>query len=489
MKSRILPVIIILLLTATFVSAQEYSFAPDILEPTANQQFGIGAGFEFYYTPEITSREFIDFGYSSENFGFITAFSFNQDDKYAPDIGNFPDGTLLGSYFTMDQGGMVFRGLDMELQLGRMEHKDAVDSPYSLFVSSKRMPALIANFRYENDFAFYETRWIELNERSSSKTLAFPDGFPDRGASFKTYGVKLGTMRFGFQDAAVYTGRSFDLEYLVSPMPNYLIQYVKGTAGRPWSTGSNENNIMGFFWDWKPVDALYLDAQAFIDDLNVFGLGDTPWNPWKAAYSVGGRWTTDAGRFSLHHAIATKYCFSTTSDSSPLLAYPWAYYPDTRYNDGSGYRSILVEDSMIGYYNGENNIAFRADYDATWYGIDLTSNLEFVLSGPKSPANAWHSEGYQPGTKLFDYSILEKKLVLTAQASRRVGDFVVFLDVRAGVAINALELQEPYAGSEADTGINANAWIWRPGATSEYILNVGLGARYDIPVMKALLQD
>ncbi len=352
---------------------------------------------------------------------------------------------------------------------------------------------MLANFRYENDFAFYETRWIELNSDSAVETSAFPNGFPDRGANLKTYGIKLGTMRFGFQDAAVYAGKSFDLEYFVSPMPNYLIQYVKGTTGRPWSTGANENDIMGAFWDWTPREDLYLDAQVFIDDMSIFGLLDSPDNPWKAAYSMGGKLKTSFGTFGLHHALATKYVFSRTRDASDGdYEYSYTYYPDTRFKMADGdFMPISMEDLMIGYYNGENNIAFRLDYDGSWSGFDVVTNLEFVLSGPKSPANGWHEYTHypEPGTKLFDYSKLEKKLVLEAQASRRFGDFLAFANLRAGVAFNALELQDPASPEPPATDtVNDTAWIWRPGNDTDYTLSIGIGLRYDIPVMKALVR-
>lgn len=469
--------------------AQEYSFTPDITEPTDTETFGIAVGAEGYLSGEVTSREFIDFSFNSEHFGFVAATSFHQDDDYAPDIGNLPGGTLFGSYFLMDQGGLVFRGLGMELQAGRLEHHDVIDSPYSLFISSKRLPANIINFRYENAFAFYETRWIELNKDSAVTTPAFPGGFPDRGAQLKTYGVKVGTMRFGFQDAAVYSGKSFDLEYLLSPMPNYLIQYVKGTAGRPWTTGANENDIMGFFWDWEANDELYFNAQILLDDVNVFGIGNTPLNPWKAAYSLGARLKTDYGTFSFHHALATKFVYERSEDIvQDKYAYSYTYYPDTRFALDDGYASIAIDDMMVGYYNGENNIAFRLDYDHRVAGFDLSSSLEFTLSGPKSPTNAWHESSFEYGTKLLDYSILEKKLAFEGQISRRIRQFVAFMDINAGVAVNALELQAPYVGSEDEENalIHAHSWIWRPGDETQYYWSIGLGLRYDIPVMNAL---
>ena len=79
--------------------------------------------------------------------------------------------------------------------------------------------------------------------------------------------------------------------------------------------------------------------------------------------------------------------------------------------------------------------------------------------------------------------------MLDAQASRRFGDFLAFINLRAGIAINALELQEAYPGADLlddPATVNDDIWIWRPGDDNEYTLSVGLGLRYDIPVMKSL---
>lgn len=505
----------LLIFMAAQTYAQSLSFTPDIYSVKEEELFGIGGGAEGQYSlkDDFTSRIILDFSFSSKYFGFVAATSFRQDDTYSPDIANTPDGTLFNSYLTIDQGGMVFRGLGMELQLGRLLHKDVIDSPYSLFISSKQNPAMLANFRYENDFAFYESRWIELNHRSmdrqEAKTMGYltnydPDtdpyknGFPERGAQLKTYGIKLGNMRFGFQDAAVYTGRSFDAEYFLNPMLNYLVQYVKGSLGRPWTTGDDENDIMGFFWDWRPNKDLYLDAQVFLDDINLFGIGGTSRNPWKAAYSLGASLQTRYGRFGLHHALATKYCFGSTYDywerdghDHPEWVYPWAYYPDTRFlmRDGS-FKAIPFDSLMIGYYNGENNLALRLDYDNSLYGFDLAGNLEFVLSGDKSPGNAWHTGNwYKDHSKFLDSETLEKKLALSGQVSRKLNDFTLFGNFLFGIAINAMELQEPYPGETVDKGtglIDQSVYIWRPGKSTEYLLSISLGLRYDIPVMKAL---
>jgi len=474
------------LLAPVVIFSQEYSFTPDIRKISEKELFQMGGGTELGLSDQFFSREFVDFGYNSKYFAFVAATSFHQDHTYTPDPASTPNGTLLNSYFLMDQGGMIFRNRQMTFEVGRLEHHDVIDSPYALFISSQRNPAFLANFRYENNFAFYETRWIDLNERSAVTTAAFPSGFPDRGAQLKTYGIKINTMRFGFQDAAVYVGRWFDLEYFASPLPNYLIQYVKGTDGRPWSTGTDENDIMGFFWDWKATSDLYLDAQLFIDDIGILGAFNTPNNPWKVAYSLGFKIKTDIGNFGFHHALATQYTFSMTNDQVNT-AYSWSYYPDTRYDSGAGvYRSMNLEDLMVGYYNGENNIAFRVDYDGRWFGLNFVSDLEFVLSGPKSPDNAWDEYLHypSPGTKLLDYSVLEKKFLFNLQVSKVLGNFVVFSNAKLGVAFNALQLQSP--GVSTGNTINDNVYLWRPGDTTAYTYAISVGFRYNVPVMDYL---
>ena len=70
---------------------------------------------------------------------------------------------------------------DFELTIGQKEHCDVIESDYSLFISGNKNPAFIADFVYNGDLFYYETRWIRLNERSDA-------GFDydgDRGANLK----------------------------------------------------------------------------------------------------------------------------------------------------------------------------------------------------------------------------------------------------------------------------------------------------------------
>ncbi len=451
---------------------------------------------------ELSTLFGMTFRFDSPEFTLLADLYLANDGKYSPLESNQSGGTFFDYYAFLNAGGLIWRPQqNLTFRAGRLEHRDQLDGPYSLFVSSVAPAALLMEIRYENDHFFYESRWVELNSRSAMYTAAYPktdtDGdsndesgpFPDRGANVKAYGLKYGRMRFGLQDAAVYTGRSFDYEYFISPLPQYFTQYVKGTTGRPWTTDSNENDIIGAFWDWQYTDELMFEAQYLLDDLNMHKLGVGPYNPWKAAWALRTKLKTEYGTFSLSHAGAFKYTFGPTRDRKSEC-YSYTYYPDSRFTiDDPSDSEIAFEDLMFGYKNGENNIAFRLDWENEWRTLRLASYLEFMLSGAKSPTNAWHDDYWHDyeGGRLLDDDELEKRIVLSLGASKAIKDLTIMGSLLVGCAFNALELTEPDAvtNSKYDT-VNNNSWIWKPGDDNELILAASVGVKYAIPVTRML---
>lgn len=428
-------------------------------------------------------------------FGELALYS---DDKYAPAKANLPGGEFLGLYFMMEEGGIESDLGPFHLRAGRFRHYDVIDSPYSVFVNSNGNSALQVNLRYEDDFFFYESRWISLNDRSGQTaeefTEAWPDGFPDRGANIKTYGFKLRNgMRLGFQDAAVYTNRAFDLEYLLSPIPQYFIQYAKTNAGRPWATGGNENDMIGLFWDWKRDDGYSYNAQVLMDDFNVFGLGGTSLNPWKLAWTVGGRKTLKDGSIGFYHAGATKYTFEPITmgeddddqvESNSWSAYGYTYYPDTRFDktydfDFSDPVSISIEDNAIGYKYGENNLAFQVDYKYEYRdSYMLSAALEFVLAGANSPSNPWQDLNKHPLAiaKLLDDDVIEKRFLAKLATTWREGSWSYSVRIDAGIRFDAMELVAP---DSTDNEWTQALWIWKPQEGNTVpVLRLMLGAKY-----------
>lgn len=460
--------------------------------PPAGEELSLDIGLAVSWDEFVSTKEDIRFLYAGANFDVVAALSMSNDKKYGADIANLPDGTFLGNYFLMEEGGLRYRGGGLTLEAGRFFHEDPVPGPYALFLNPRGPSAPSARIRFENDFFLYESVWIELNNGSECFTDEWPAGFPDRGANVKTYALKLGDgMRLGFQDSAVYTGRSFDYEYFLSPVPQYFIQYVKGTDGRPWTSGANENNIIGLFWDWERERARFR-VQTLMDDFNLhFILPDTPNNPWKAAWSLNAEFDTALGTFGVRHAGATKHTFqpSVQDRSRPdLMAYGYTYYPDVRFKIDGKDQTIQMADNMVGYVHGENNLAFMADWRGALGAYAAAAALEYVISGPKSPANPWH-ELYgavdYSGTKVIAEGRLEHKILASFEAQRRVGAFELFARASVGFVFNELKLEAP-GGVNPTPGFNLDdIWIFKPSDTSRALFALTAGGRIRLDLIGA----
>jgi hypothetical protein len=338
-----------------------------------------------------------------------------------------------------------------------------------------------------------------------------PDwGFPERGINYKVYALKVKDWRLGFLDAVVYTGRSFDLEYFLNPIPMAFINYAKDTPGRPWTTGSNESSLMGFFWDIEKDERWDAYAQLLIDDFSLWFAralydGFSP-NPWKTAWALGGRIHTPIGRFGFHHGGALKFTFEPIgvdgsgryAYDSAATAYGYTYYPETRYYDEESDGrpvEILIEDNLVGYKHGENNVAFQVDYQNTFFGFLVTAEAELVLAGANSPANPWQdfpsrSEYYDAGnrgSKLLD-GPFETRVELRLNLSRKIGPVAFWVGFALGGRFNKLELQDVEhfpTGTIFPTNYTVDdlIQIWKPSGKNELVFRLSLGFRYTLGVL------
>lgn len=486
-------------------------------------KFWLGLGFRLDYT--------------GGPFKLVADIEFLNDGKYAPAAVMLPKGDMGGFYFMLNEGGLSYDKGPVFFSAGRFRNYDEIDSPYSLFLNSEGISANTFKFRWETVHLIYQTQWIQLNWNNAVSSPAWneylrrkggdwndpainPDttlpydpydttgisyGFPDRGVNFKVYGIKINDWRFGFLDAAVYSGRPFDLEYLLSPIPMYFTQYFRATNGRPWATENNDNCLIGLFWDLKKSnwDAY---AQVLVDDFSLgflrFIYDGFSRNPWKAAWALGGRLETPIGRFGFHHGAALKYTFEPVGtdgsgrykDDAAATAYGYTYYPETRYYDGNEIVNILIQDNMVGYKHGENNIAFQLDYQNRFYGFLVTSELEFILAGNNSPANPWQDYDARAsmykdgkyGSQLFGDGQIEKTLEFRVNVSRRIGKLplAVYGALALGGRFNRLELKpadpDPnYTNRTVDDDI----WIWKASNNHELIFRFSLGVKYSLAVL------
>lgn len=456
-----------------------------------NTAFEIYIGGSASFDGSLSTKETVAFDLSSLEpnslaFSVFADFSLRNDGKYSAAHANLPGGTLGDIYFMIDEGGMETAYQGIQLKAGVLRQKDAIESPYSLFVNSSGIPATSTEISFTHRQFSYSSRWIGLNSHSSNTTTAFPSGYPDRGANLKIYALKTGNMTFGLEDVAVYSGRSFDFSYFADPMPNYFVQYVNGTEGRPWATGYEDNDLVGAFWTWNNPLGFDVYAQALVDDFNVYPfIPNTPRNPWKAAWAFGGTLATGFGNFGFHHGGATKYAFEPTYELAGR-EYGYTYYPDSVYIRDNAEAEIPFEDMMLGYLHGENNLAFMGTWEHSLSGFALDASLEFTLSGSKSPANAWHEPTWTTyeGTRLLDESVLEKKILFKTRAGKAFGSLELFADATLGYVFNELELVNI---TPVPITLDTKTWpaipysdiaIWKPSMTNRLLYAISVGGRY-----------
>jgi hypothetical protein len=498
--TRVLGAILLAALVAPALAAQEASAAAGASEAPS---LYLIMGAEGYYRAGSYGEEFVDRGAAvgvfgsvniqNKGFSAVAELDASNDGKYGAALADMPGASLYGFYLLMREGGVRYTTGPLSVELGRFRTYDEVETPYSLFINSTGISSTTMRIAYDDGFFFYKSRWIGLNHDSASGlTTAYEsyglDTYPERGANVKVTGLRLGEMRVGLQDSTVYAGRWFDYEYFLSPMPMYFTQYCRGTGGVPWTTSYDDNDNIGLFWDWNRPGDFYLEAQVFIDDCGLGAiLPDWPDNPWQIAASAGGRKETSLGSFGFYAAMATKYTFEPSNSETSTDAYGYSYYPETRFTSywqgvGSVTSDIAIEDNEIGYKYGENNLALQADWKGTAFGLDLGAALEFRLSGSNSPANPGHEDTdiESTGTKWLDDSVLEKRFMLSLGAAKRIGAWRIYGTIDAGVAFDALELED----GESDTGVNSIG-IYKPVAgNTKGLFSLSIGATYRLDLHK-----
>jgi hypothetical protein len=123
-------------------------------------------------------------------------------------------GKLFGGGFGYEsvlihEGGFSLAKGHFSIAAGKLAMHDELDSPYSLALSGAGNAALNLLFRYEDERFFFSDRWIALNYDSGQSFGPIGASWPDRSAVLKSYGLKFGEFRFGFQDISVYTNLGY----------------------------------------------------------------------------------------------------------------------------------------------------------------------------------------------------------------------------------------------------------------------------------------
>ena len=395
--------------------------------------------------------------------------------------GTYPEPFLGDFYgpFSLDirNAGLVYDTGPLSLFLGKLPLKDEIDSPYSLYLSGATPSTMTGGFRYESGPFAFLNRWIGLDRNVESGLYrSHKDSgiYIDRGAVLKSYSYSLGNLRLGFQDATIFQGAYFDIDVFANPAPSFFVQYVPSAPGRPNSRSGNQNSIMGFFGDYQG-EGWSAYAQLLVDDFNMnrFINPSDYQNPDKIAWSLGGTFGLPLGTLGLYTAGATKYTFESVGGEF----YSYTMHAGSTVISGGEEIAVPLEDQMLGYVHGENNLAFLATWSAPLAGMDMETGLELVLSGSKSPANPWHNgEDYlSRGTQLLNDPVLEVRILLDLRASRKFGNFTLFAQAKSGYIANRLE--PDYIAATSDTTQNLEP-VFRPTGDSGLVAEISIGGAW-----------
>ncbi len=390
------------------------------------------------------------------NFAFQTEFEMRSTGVFTSSHSNF-----YGEYtFLVDSAGLELGIGDFQFSGGRLRHRDAVDSRYSLFVNSRGLPATLLDLSYDGGRFFAASRWLQLNLNSALDSELAP--VPNRGAVIKTIGVRVGRQeRFtlAFQDATVFTQpRSsippLEIGYWLTPIPSFFLQYEDRTTGKPWGRSGNDNSIVGFL-GIAELGSLDLIGQVLVDDANANAVlnPEGAQNPNKVAAMLELRSILGGWEFRLGAAMATKYTFQSigtgNTESATDARYGYSYLPLHSWTGGGELQELWVEDNMVGFLHGENSLALGLELASPALASSLGELragglLELVLRGAQSPGNPWHefsryAQGGQ-GTRWLGAGPVET-MVQIAPTVRldRPGMFAV-LDAEVGYRFNASSL-------------------------------------------------
>jgi hypothetical protein len=430
-------------------------------------------------SPLFTEEFIAGIEHAGDGWGFISRLSLNDLKPYGVPFHGMYYGPF--SLDIMEAGTYAdFKGLTAKA--GILSQRDIVTSPYSLFINGRGLSAPTMDIGYKDAVFEISDRWIGLNLNSAQ-------GWPDRGAVQKNYTVKFKEFRFGFQDVAVFSSvgtddsRYFDLTYFLVPLPSFFVQYVASAPGRPWSKAEDDNSIMGFFADYSGKSC-YAYAQILVDDFNSNRFWDPSGyqNPDKLAWSIGGRMDVSIkdvriGEIGAYHAGATAYAFESAGAVGYNPMYGYSYYPSDTFASGSSTMPISIEDNMVGYQHGENNIAFLLTWKRDILGADASARMEFTLSGSKSAGNPWHEYVYYneggEGTRMLNDAVLEKKLLFSGKVDYPWKDFVFSLDFSIGGVWNRLSLRTVESTDASNTGS-----FYSPSGESAFLGSVGVSASW-----------
>ena len=431
----------------------------------------------------------VGFTFSSDYFDMGATFHVTNDGKYNPT--EFWMSKVGNQYFMLDTGYTRLHAAGLAFEAGWLHALSPIETPYEVFLNPLGPAALGMMLSYENSYFLYESRWIGVNMRSSNPYEYGTDPtttWQDKGVNYRIIALKFSGFRVGYEESSVYL-RAFDPNYFFSPLPSILTNTLLTQGGNPWTqggnNGQNDGSLMGLFSDYKS-GPLYAEAQLLVDDINLNWLFPSLYSPnlTKLAWSIGGKYTFPFGTIGFWHGGATAYTYEASYSSATVantIPYEYMYYPVVVF----GGNPMDPRDSNIGFPWGENALAFKVTFDTdvlkgSQWEFGLSTSIEYVLNGSKSPDNPWHQYQYDSQIpdriQLFNVGgqeFLNNILIVHAGVTKKFGNLEASAAIDIGGDINALSVMQINDGTQ-----NPPPMLTPTPGANYLILDLILSVRY-----------
>lgn len=309
---------------------------------------------------------------------FTASGGFKRDNQVIPPYAD----DLWYNYWYWDEGFFEWKNDIFLIQAGVKGHSIGPGNIYKLFVDEGDFsyPSI-----YYGSFGKFrvETLWGGLR-------FVENDNKPIKGFNYRSIIYSpLDGLEIAYEESVLYLKRFFDPYYFFIPIPAPGIQEF-WHLNAPWgySTSELDDNSMIGGWVRYTGKNYSVYSEILIDDINMnrFLNPQGFQNPDKMAFLFGFSGKSGPYKLTFEVAGATAFTFQRTTSNRP---YEYVYF------EGS---NLPIEENMIGYKHGENNIACAISLEYSNDGWSISAIYEGLIYGTRTPDNPWYGGTVPSGT-------------------------------------------------------------------------------------------
>lgn len=366
---------------------------------------------------------------------FTASGGFKRDNQVIPPYAD----TLWYNYWYWDEGFLEWENDYLSIQAGVKQHSVGPGKIYKLFVRENGFS--YPSFRYQALDRFrIDILWAGLRLVENGSKPA--KGFNYRSLVYSPFdGLEI-----AYEESVLYLNRFFDPYYFFIPIPAPGIQefwHLNAPWGYPTSLLDDNSMIGG--WVRYSAKNYSVYSEFLIDDINMnrFLNPEGFQNPDKMAFLFG--FCGQSGPYTLTFEVAgaTAFTFQRTTKSRP---YEYVHFEDS---------SLSIEQNMIGYKHGENNIACAISLQYSKDSWSIKTIYEGLIYGTRTPDKPWHGGSIPSGTHWLVGDVKSQYSFMTRIAYNFTSFLPWFEDLTTGVRFGFVG-DKPFVGFDLSSAVLIN---------------------------------